>query len=172
MQVANKSRQEMAKFISLAESTGAAILIICHPNKQSGNNDLYRVSGSLDIVAASRSAMYLREVDDKLALCQIKSNLGPKASSIEVMISEDGCVSFGDLLEEPERPLSAVENAARFLVAQLSNGPLLSDEVHALAKIMGISKSSIDRAKKFLGSKIGARKRSDGAWELHLMDNP
>lgn len=168
MQTANKSRFEMDQFIELASSSGAAVMIICHPNKQEGTTLIYRFNGSLDIVAAARSALYLGDHEEGIALSQVKSNLGPMARPIEVIMSDSGCVSFGELLEQAERQKGAVEIAADFILAQLEGGPMLSEELNELAKLMGISKTSSERARKKLGTKIKARKRSDGKWELLL----
>jgi hypothetical protein len=168
MQVANKSRHEMNQFIRLAESSGAAVLIICHPNKQEGNKPIYRFNGSLDIVGAARSALYLSDRDDKIVLSQIKSNLGPKAPNIEVIISEEGTVSFGDFLEDEPKPKSAVQIAKEFILTQLSEVPMLSDQLTELASLLGISKSTMNRARKDLGSRLKCQKRSDGMWELSI----
>ncbi len=82
-------RRALAPLAQLAESCACAVLVVAHLNKGGGREPLYRVSGSIAVPAAARSALLLaRDPDDpdperglRRVLAHIKCNLAPLAES-------------------------------------------------------------------------------------------
>lgn len=77
-------RQVLSPLSKLAERTGACVLMIRHLTKQAtGVSQMYRGSGSIAIVAASRVCLFMTQgpdSDDRI-LGQVKNNLAPKQVS-------------------------------------------------------------------------------------------
>ena len=78
MNRANKVRSVFRKLGMIAEKTGCAIVLIGHLNKSSGTQSTYRGFGSIDIMAAVRSLIFIgkaRKDCEPLAICnQAKYN--------------------------------------------------------------------------------------------------
>ena len=78
MNRANKVRPVFRKLGMIAEKTGCAIVLIGHLNKSSGTQSTYRGFGSIDIMAAVRSLIFIgkaRKDCEPLAICnQAKYN--------------------------------------------------------------------------------------------------
>ena len=55
---ANEVRAQFNHLIHAAKETGCAILIVGHMNKTIGVKAMYRTSGSMDIIASARSALF------------------------------------------------------------------------------------------------------------------
>lgn len=62
MNRANKVRPVFRKLGMIAEKTGCAIVLIRHLNKSSGTQSTYRGFGSIDIMAAVRSLIFIGKV--------------------------------------------------------------------------------------------------------------
>ena len=97
-------RQALAPLASAAASTGAAFVTIFHLNKDSGGKDgkqaLYRPTGSIGFVAASRAAfvMAMDPTDkERRVLAPLKFNLGVKPESWAFEIRE-GRVGDGSIV--------------------------------------------------------------------------
>ena len=50
-------RRVLAPLADLAESTGAAVVVVIHTNKGEGNDPLMRISGSIGFSGAARSVL-------------------------------------------------------------------------------------------------------------------
>jgi hypothetical protein len=86
-------RQVLSPLSKMAERTGACVLMIRHLTKQSvGVSQMYRGSGSIAIVAASRVCLYMIQDDDSddRVLGQVKNNLAPKQPSWAFGFTECG----------------------------------------------------------------------------------
>jgi RecA-family ATPase len=58
-------RLALRPLVSLAESTGAAVLVVSHLNKGRGTDPVQRLGGSIGLAAAARSVLLLdRDPDD------------------------------------------------------------------------------------------------------------
>jgi hypothetical protein len=160
-------RRALAALASLAERTGAAIVVIRHLTKSGGNDPIRRGGGSIGIIGAARSGMLLAkdpEDDDLRILSMSKSNLAAPAPSLTFTLeeAENGAVQVAwlgqseltaaELLGAPsdDQP-SAVEEAEEFLRTLLADGPVAQREVQAAAREANISMRTIKRAKEELG---------------------
>ena len=176
MNRANEARDMTKKLGLLAEKTKCAIVLIGHMNKASGNKAAYRGMGSIDFFAVARSVLLVGRVEGEpntRAVVQIKNNLAafghPKAFSL----SEDGFKWLGDYEITADEVLGGIapkanklETAKQFLreLAKTSN-MMSSKEIFDRAEEQGISKRTLENAKKELG--VWAKKINNSwYWEL------
>lgn len=178
MNCANEARDMTNKLGALAERTGCAIVLIGHMNKAGGNKAAYRGMGSIDFFAVARSVVLVGRIqgnDNMRAVVQIKNNLAPFGHSKTFELTENGFVWCGDyditadeVLGEMVPKASKLESAKK-LLRELS-GPdvkMLSNEIVSLAEEEGISKRTLESAKKELGIKA---KRINNNWYWDLSD--
>lgn len=178
MNRANEARDMTKKLGALAERTGCAIVLIGHMNKAGGNKAAYRGMGSIDFFAVARSVVLVGRIqgnDNMRAVVQIKNNLAPFGHSKAFELTENGFVWCGDyditadeVLGEMVPKASKLESAKK-LLRELS-GPdvkMLSNEIISLAEEEGISKRTLESAKKELGIKA---KRINNNWYWDLSD--
>jgi hypothetical protein len=110
----------------------------------------------------------------KRIVAHTKRNLTPPGRSLSYIINEGKFEWTGevdltaeDLCREPENSetRSAREEAEEFLKEVLKDGPVPQTEVAQQAEEQGISKRTLDRAKKSLRIKS---KRTEGRWVWSL----
>jgi hypothetical protein len=169
-------RQALTPLSKVAESTGAAIILVMHPNKREGAKAMYRSGGSLGIVGAARAAFVVAKDPKKPSRCvmaSMKSNLSAKPSAfgfhIAVADNKVGRIVWEgktDLTDDDlmaEAPANQTDRAAGFLRDYLAGGTKDSAEVTAAAKEAGFSDRTIARARGQLGvqsERVGAGKGS------------
>jgi RecA-family ATPase len=181
---ANEVRELLSPLMSIAERHALACLVIRHFTKQVDARAMYRGAGSVDFMAACRSAFIIVESDeekDMRVLAQVKNSLGPKNPSLGFYIDEKGFrwgrevdTDAEELLttsraETRRKERAQLEAAQRFLEETLSDGPMPSNDLISKGQEAGISKSTIWRAKEELGIKA-SKERGNLAgkwlWEL------
>jgi AAA domain len=166
-------RGALAPLAALAQARGAAVLLIAHLNKGRDADPLRRLGGSIGLAAAARSLLLLaRDPDDPdggtgvlRVLAHAKSNLGLLQPSLAYRIEtkaldnhvktayleQAGASRFSaaDLLalNEPEAR-SKLTEAEALLRAELEDGPRPVNELRAAAQKLGISITTLERAKK------------------------
>ena len=127
---------------------------------------MYRGSGSIGIIAATRSALLVGRSPDEpnlRVLCHTKSNLGPLAPSLlfEPVPTPEGVVKiewrgecdFGpDDILAPRQPNGGrLAEAMVFLTGLLTKGPVPQHVVKLKAIQSGLSYRTVERAKEILG---------------------
>jgi hypothetical protein len=186
-------RLALAPLHRLADETGAALLVVAHLSKGSGSEPLHRLGGSIGIAAAARSVLLLaRDPDDpdrdqgaQRVLAHVKSNLSSLAPSLgyqieEVVVSEtvsapllrqtgDSPYSGFELLDRdrPARRTSKLQAAIEWLQVALSEGSRPASEIEDLAVQVGISVSTLQRARDELNVK-SKKATFDKGWVLSL----
>jgi predicted ATP-dependent serine protease len=176
MNRANEARDMTKKLGALAEKYKCAIVLIGHMNKASGNKAAYRGMGSIDFFAVARSVLLVGRVEGEpelRAVVQIKNNLAAFGHPKAFALSEDGFRWMGDYEITADEVLGGIapkankmEQAKRMLreLAETTNA-VQSSEVFEMADEQGISKRTIENAKKELG--IRAKKINNSwYWEL------
>ena len=176
MNRANEARDMTKKLGALAEKTKCAIILIGHMNKASGNKAAYRGMGSIDFFAVARSVILVGRVEGEQntrAVVQIKNNLAAFGHPKAFALSEDGFKWLGDYEITVDEVLGGItpkankmEQAKQMLreLAETQNA-VLSNEIFDRAEELGISKRTLENAKKELG--IRARKINNAwYWEL------
>ena len=176
MNRANEARDMTKKLGALAEKYRCAIILIGHMNKAAGNKAAYRGMGSIDFFAVARSVLLVGRVEGEpniRAVVQIKNNLAAFGHPKAFQLSGSGFKWLGDYEITADEVLGGIEPKANKLeqakqmlreLAENSN-TVLSNDVFEMAEVQGISKRTLENAKKELG--IRARKSNNSwYWEL------
>ena len=176
MNRANEARDMTKKLGALAEKTKCAIILIGHMNKASGNKAAYRGMGSIDFFAVARSVLLVGRVEGESntrAVVQIKNNLAAFGHPKAFALSEDGFKWLGDYEITVDEVLGGIApkankmELAKQMLRELAetHSAVLSNEIFDRADELGISKRTLENAKKELG--IRARKINNAwYWEL------
>jgi putative DNA primase/helicase len=183
-------RRALAPVVDLAASFGVAVLGVSHFSKGSQNRDpVERVTGSLAFGALARVVLAAVRAKtengpDRRLLARAKSNIGKDdggfAYSLEQVNIGQGIeasrVMWGPAIEGSARELladaevkegGALHDAAHWLRELLKGGPVPADAVVLAAEASGISRSTLNRAKKLVGAKSTKDKfRSHWSWCL------
>jgi putative DNA primase/helicase len=175
-------RAVLAPIEKIAHETSCAIIIIFHLNKdKSGSTPaIYRVLGSVGIVAAARSALGVMRNNEDSTLFSIKCNIAqhPPAwnytmESREVTWKEKTVTApsihwLGKSIFDPSRGDKAnprrFNDWLAFCKQVMSEGVIPSKEFDGQAKAAHMSLRSFDEYKRALG--ITSRKERDGSWSL------
>ncbi|MEP3298974.1 MAG: AAA family ATPase [Pseudoruegeria sp.] len=171
------------KVESVAKDYGCAIVLIRHLTKMKQDNALYQGGGTMDMIAAARSAIRIGQHPDNpdhRVMAHLKHNVGPKGPSWVYMMqipTEEGGVPHLEFIGEEEisvnelnaavgntnaRPKDAAEE---FLKRELRDGPRKAKEMLALADLVGISERTLARARTRIGVK-SEQKRGHWIWSL------
>jgi len=142
---------------------------------------MYRGSGSIDFMAACRSAFVVAEDPEEKGrriFAHVKSSLGPKMPSLSFYIDANGfrwgeeCDTSADDLLSPQksqgREKHQLEAAKQFLEQTLSVGPAASDNIRIKAEQAGLAWRTVWRAKDDLGVKASKDRSKNGEWFWRL----
>lgn len=168
-------RSAFRKIYAVAQRTKCAVLIVSHMNKANGISALYRTNGSIDICGAVRSILTVcedREEKDKRFLVPVKSNLAEKGDAIIFRLSdhiewlESRAVTADELLSSFGSNRDTKQGQAEEeLLALLSEEDKPAYEIYNHFEKLGISKRTVENAKKSLGVK-SHRKSKVWMWSL------
>ena len=176
MNRANEARDMTKKLGALAEKTKCAIILIGHMNKASGNKAACRGMGSIDFFAVARSVLLVGRVEGESntrAVVQIKNNLAAFGHPKAFALSEDGFKWLGDYEITGDEVLGGITpkankmEQAKQMLRELAEtqSAVLSNEIFDRANELGISKRTLENAKKELG--VQTRKINNAwYWEL------
>jgi hypothetical protein len=176
MNRANEARDMTKKLGALAEKYKCAIVLIGHMNKASGNKAAYRGMGSIDFFAVARSVLLVGRVEGEpelRAVVQIKNNLAVFGHPKAFALSESGFQWVGDYDITVDEVLGGIApkankmEQAKIMLRELAEtrNAVQSSEVFEMADEQGISKRTMENAKKELG--IRAKKINNSwYWEL------
>ena len=174
--LANEARDMTKKLAAMAEKYQCAIVLVGHMNKAAGNKAAYRGMGSIDFFAVARSVLLVGRVEGEeniRAVVQIKNNLAAFGHPKAFALSEDGFQWLGDYEITADEVLGGIapkankmEQAKRLLreLAETNNA-MQSNEIFNLADEQGISKRTLENAKKELGIRA---KRINNTWYWEL----
>ena len=176
MNRANEARDMTKKLGALAEKTKCAIILIGHMNKAYGNKAAYRGMGSIDFFAVARIVLLVGRVEGESntrAVVQIKNNLAAFGHPKAFALSEDGFKWLGDYEITVDEVLGGITpkankmEQAKQMLRELAEtqSAVLSNEIFDRANELGISKRTLENAKKELG--VQTRKINNAwYWEL------
>jgi len=170
-------RSVLAPVAELARKHDLAVVGIMHLNKKEGAEAINRVSGSGAFVAAARAVWLIAKSKRDKGLfhfCSMKFNLGEKPSGLSYRIKRDRIV-FEDLNEDwdaedllrTDRKGSPRQEAREFLMELIKQKKQWdAEEVERKRQEEGISKRTLDRAKKDLKMKsIDVKDEKTGKWK-------
>jgi hypothetical protein len=179
-------RNALTPLATMAQRTGAAVIMVRHLNKSGGTRALYRGGGSIGIVGIARMGLLLarpKDQPDIRVLASVKSNISKDVPSLgfrlESFPDSDVAVmkfigevnySADDLLEgdaESEEEQDDRSEAVIWLEQFLSSGPRPATEVQNEGKKVGLSFTSLKSAKKKLGG-ISVKGAFHGSWMWDL----
>lgn len=186
-------RQALTPIASVAEATGAAVLLVAHLNKGQSVDPLQRLGGSMGIAGAARSLLLLTRdpedlTSDRRLLIHVKTNLARQATTLvcettDAEVTEDGrtietarivatgevsSVTGWDALASPTETPARRTEAEGLLRDLLSGGAWTpAADVLDLLTEAGVSGSTAHRARKAIG--VQTRKATPG-WEWCLHD--
>lgn len=175
---AGRMRQQLKRLADIAAKYKCAFVIIGHMNKASGEKNLYRGLGSIDITAIARSVLMItRDKEDQSIryMFPVKSSLAPEGASIGFCFeNKRGLTWLGqcdyDKVQHEESAITKLgkrELAERLLIEILEEQDVLSNDILNKLKLMGISPRTVNTVK----SKLGVSSyRKNGAWYWHLND--
>ena len=176
MNRANEARDMTKKLGLLAEKYKCAIILIGHMNKAAGNKAAYRGMGSIDFFAVARSVLLVGRIEGQentRAVVQIKNNLAAFGHSKAFELTEEGFHWLGDYEITADELLGGItpkankKERAKQLIYELAetNNVVKSQDIVNLAEEKGISKRTLENAKKELGIK-GKRIGESWYWKL------
>jgi hypothetical protein len=160
-------RRALTPLAEIAQTTGAAVVMIRHLNKQGDLKALYRGGGSIAFIGAARSGLVVDrhpEQEGVVVLAQTKSNLARGVPALAYSVdswADDPTipvVTWGDelnitaeqLLRKPDGRTDAPtrDDAVTFLRELLADGPVAAKEVQKAARDAGIAWRTVERAKE------------------------
>ncbi len=158
-------RVALAPLAALAARSGATVLLVRQLTKHGGRKALYRGGGSIGIIGAIRTALFLglSGEPDRRVLAMTKTNIGPTAPALACRVTEEAgqprlhwlgeCAATADDLCRLPSPSTKPEPTTtdEWLLAALADGPRPAAELQDKAKAAGYSKRTLKRAKKRLG---------------------
>ncbi|MFE5340718.1 AAA family ATPase [Isoptericola sp. NPDC056578] len=173
-------RGVLHQLATMAEDTGATVVLIRHLNKAGGGNALYRGGGSIGIVGAARAAFLVaRDPDDidRRILAVTKSNLAAEAPALAYRLVSDPETDCARVVWEPEPvdgmtatellrgPIDDDERSERDQCAEwladylmTAGGEARPDDIQKAGRIAGWSIDQLKRSKK----KAGVRSATAG----------
>lgn len=181
-------RRCLGQLATVAEDTGAAIVLIRHMNKKSGIDAIYRGGGSIGITGAAR-AVFMVGIDPAddggRILAPVKCNLAPEPPSLRFTIEsyqDTSRVRWGDVCDTTAHDLcqpakgergngGKLDTAKEIIRDLLANGPRGSNEVMQACVEAGLGERTYHSARKALGIKSERSGFSDGQWLLTMPAN-
>ena len=178
MNRANEVRTVMKGLTQVANQTGCAIILVGHLNKSQTANSAQRGLGSMDFRAAARSVLLvgrLKNDRDIRVMVHDKSSLAPEGNSRAFSL-ENGTLHWQEGYETltADELLSGAARGNKVALAedlireQLAGGqPVLANEIYQLAKDAGISRRTVEMAKRNMPDVTARKMRNCWAWSLH-----
>ncbi len=151
-----RMRSIFTMLANFTKTTGVAIVLVGHLNKNEGGKDIHRGFGSADIAASVRSIL-LVEMDKhrNRFVRAIKSNFDESDySPIQLVFDEERRLSFKEVDPDEEMPMveTKINRAISILKTLLSDSPMPVSEINEIMEEEGIGAKTAQRAR----AKIGA----------------
>ncbi len=183
MHRANQVRPLLSGLSKLAEEFGCAFILIRHLGKSMKGKAMYSGLGSIDFAAAARSVLLAGDHNGSKLMAHVKSSLAPTGKSMSYSIGGDvgftwdgvSTLTAEDLRSfEPEgerKDKGSLDEATEWLESQLKDGALPAKTLFSYARKEGISKITLERAKKELNVKSRRQSKGNegaGTWLWYL----
>lgn len=178
-------RRALSPLATLADETGAAIVMVRHLSKSHGGNALYAGGASIGIIGQARAGFLVApdpDDEDYRIFAPTKSNLTPKASSLRFRLEDVpgqaqprvrwagvSAHTANALVSPTTEDTTAVGEAAAFLRERLVDGPVAASIVQADATREGHAQKTLRRAQGRLGIKpyrVGGQMGGPWMWQL------
>ena len=178
MNRANEVRTVMKGLTKVANQTGCAIVLVGHLNKSQSANSAQRGLGSMDFRAAARSVLLVgRLKNDRNIRVMVhdKSSLAEEGPSRGFTL-DNGTLHWQEGYENltADELLSGAARGNKVALAedlireQLASGqPVRANEIYQIAKDAGISRRTVEMAKRNMPDVTARKLRNCWAWSLH-----
>jgi putative DNA primase/helicase len=171
-------RDLLTPLVRMTDKTGVAVLAIMHPGKPTGTQRraVQQLLGATAFGAIARLVWMIAPTspdpaETRRVLAVVKSNLAMRPSALEWSLSEDQPIAWhGESTLNIEALLSPPTDQPRadaegFLRETLADGPMPSEQLEHIARVAGISKATLKRAKKAAAIEAGREPGvRDGPW--------
>ena len=178
-------RPFLTDLAGLAREYQTAVVAVRHLAKAPKGNAIYQGAGAIDVIGVARAGILFArhpEMRDVTVMAQLKTNIAPKTDSYQFSIVPvpntqmarvkwlgRSTLMADDLVAGAStHAVSERSRATDFLRELLEDGPKIQPVILNKAKKLGISKRTLDRAKKDL--KIESRKDTK-SWKWSLPKN-
>lgn len=175
---ASRMRRVMKTLGTWAAAFNCAVILVGHLNKKSGQNELYRGLGSVDIMALARSVIQIERSEEDPSIRyvrQLKNSLSSPGPVLSFMIDKNGVLKWISSASEgnsfqindpQENAITGKGEAASLIMFELlSEGPVPAVTVITEVVKAGISERTIKSAKKIMGI-VSFRKNGQWYWKL------
>lgn len=172
---AGRMRSQLKRLADIAAKYQCAIVIVGHMNKASGEKNLYRGLGTIDIAAIARSVLMIARDKDNPSIrymFPVKSSLAPEGAAVAFSMNDliGFCWLGKRIINTKDLSLFADEDnktvlAAKVMKDVLSANDVMSSHIMRKLKLMDVSPRTINKVKKELGIESYRR---DGSWYWHL----
>ena len=175
---ANEIRSVLKSVSAVAERTGCAIVLIGHLNKASGASSAYRGLGSIDFRAAARSVLLIGRLKNDPTVRVIvhdKSSLAPEGKSLAFGLGDEEGFRWlngydGITSEELLSGVTAETKTAMAeeLIRTMLSGrqEVMAEEVFRAAQHKGISRRTVNEAKKIIANIVTRKVGKFWFWSL------
>lgn len=180
-------RWALNPLLTLARKYHVAVVGIMHCNKNTSLQVLYRIMGSMGFMAMAGSVWVIaRDREDEESkrrfFAPLKHRLGPEQKALAFHLENLGKVARvvfeSEPLEDsfdieealaPQEKASETKRAKRFILEELKDGPVFTEEIKSAARDEGISWAILRRAKeKMRGVKADKENKPRGKWFWYL----
>lgn len=166
-------RNTLKKLVLVAKNNNCSVVLVGHMNKATGDKELYRSLGSIDIVAIARSVLLIKRKEETPSIrivSQIKNNLAMEGNPFAFEFKPNGGITFlGNVspndLKSEEKNLSKHDLAKKLLISTLLEGDIQTNVMLAKAKKYNISRRTMDDVRKEIGCKA-IKKKDCWYWSL------
>lgn len=162
---ASKARRLMRRMGIWASKYDCAIVVVGHYNKDSGQKNIYRGMGSIDLVASARSVLQVERLEDDRdvrIVHHVKSSAEYNGPDFSFEIRQDTGFRWLEIGKnnqpigvETENPIpkNKHELAALLITKALADGPVESTEIKNLMAEYHIGEKTMNDVKATLGIK-------------------
>jgi hypothetical protein len=153
-------------------------VLVGHLNKSAGANSAYRGLGSIDFRAAARSVLLvgrMKKEPNVRVIVHDKSSLAPEGKSMAFSLGSEEGFRWLDGYEDitAEELLCGVSSVTKTASAEelirdmLSSGePVAANEIFRMAEAKGISKRTVNEAKKNIEGIVSTKIGKQWMWQL------
>ena len=164
-----RMRSIFTMLANVAKSTGAAIVLVGHLNKNEGSKDIHRGFGSADIAASVRSILMV-EIDKhrNRFVRAIKSNFDESDySPIQLVFDDLRRLSFKEVnLQDAPSVETKIDRASYLLESLLADGSMPVSEINELMEEEGIGAKTAQRARAQIGAVLFYDEHNIPCWKL------
>ncbi|MBR4235955.1 MAG: AAA family ATPase [Clostridia bacterium] len=164
-----RMRSIFTMLANVAKSTGAAIVLVGHLNKNEGSKDIHRGFGSADIAASVRSILMV-EIDKhrNRFVRAIKSNFDESDySPIQLVFDDLRRLSFKEVnLQDAPSVETKIDRASYLLESLLADGSMPVSEINELMEEEGIGAKTTQRARAQIGAVLFYDEHNIPCWKL------